>query len=147
MPKVVGTSMKISEYLNKTVWATLASSKIHGIGVFAIRDIPEDTNFTDYNVFTGNQVVYCVLEDEFEEILPEIRNLILDRTILQNSIIFVSPNSVQDLRSFMNHSNDPNIIDWKTNRAIKKDEELTEDFCAFKGWHKLTKEHYDFINV
>ena len=143
--------MKIAEYLNKTVWATLGVSKIHGIGVIAIRDIPKDTKFTDYDIY-GNAdmhlpVIMQANEDEFDKILPEIRELILDKTIIRDKIIFASPNHVQDLRSWMNHSDDPNIVDFTTTREIKGGEELTEDFRWFQPWHRLTAEHYDFIKI
>ena len=38
--------------LNRTVWATIAPSKIHGIGVHAIRDIPKGQPYTDYFINT-----------------------------------------------------------------------------------------------
>lgn len=132
-----------AEYLNRTVWATLNFSDIDRIGVVAIRDIPKGTHFTDYDVYNTHPSVFNFTEEDFEKILPEIRNLILDRTILQDGkIICVSPNSNQDLRSWMNHSASPNVEGWKVVKDIKKGEELTEDYRWFPNWHKLTKEHY-----
>ena len=141
---------KVAEYLNKTVWATLGVSKVHEVGVIAIRDIPEGTRFTDFDIFGNNgmhryPMLLKMSEEDFMDILPEIRKLILDKTIMQNAVMFVSPNSVQDIRSWMNHSNDPNVVDFTTTKEIKKGEELLEDFRWFEPFHHLTAEHYDFV--
>ena len=45
--------------LNKTVFCRLGPSKIHGIGVIAIRDIPEGTRITDYSIHKLTKVGYC----------------------------------------------------------------------------------------
>lgn len=37
-------------YLNKTVWCKLGPSKIHGVGVFAIRDILKGQKLTDFSL-------------------------------------------------------------------------------------------------
>lgn len=141
---------KVAEYINNTVWATLGISKVHGIGVIAIRDIPEGTRFTDYDIYGSEQManmpgIFTLEEDEFNQILPEIRKLILDKTVIMDKILFASPNSVQDLRSWMNHADDPNVVNFSTVKEIKKGEELLEDFRWFQPCHHLTAEHYDFV--
>ena len=139
-----------SDYLNKTVWATLGFSKTHGIGVIAIRDIPKGTRFTDYDVW-GNysdmaeSKLITMTEEDFNKILPEIRTLILDKTVMTDTITFVSPNVVQDLRSWMNHSDNPNVKDFSAIKDIKRGEELTEDFRWFGSLHPLSAEHYSFL--
>ena len=42
--------MKTSQILNSSVWATIKPSKLHGVGVFAIRDIPKGTVITENTI-------------------------------------------------------------------------------------------------
>ena len=140
-----------SYYLNNTVWCQLAPSKIEGVGVFAIRDIPKGVKITDYT--------YADLEepreqirmkmDEFKLIAPEIRELILDRMMFgrnQKNFVFISPNHDQVLQTFMNHSDEPNVKDLVTLRDIKKGEEITLNQREVIGEpHELTKKHMHFL--
>jgi len=137
------------EYLNNTVWATLGPSKIHGIGVIAIRDIPKGTKITDHSVGNMNNDFVCVKLDDFKKIHYEIRKLILDRTIFQEDaemLVFPSPNSEQTLRSFMNHSGSPNSDGEFTLCDIKKGDEITEDYQSFYKLHELSKQHYPWLH-
>jgi hypothetical protein len=142
------------DYLNSTVWATLGVSPIHRVGVFAIRDIPSGTEITDNIVGLSNgnsvdvrkYVKNSLTEEEFKEVSPEIRKLILDRTLFDKEmpqIEFYSPNSDVILQSFMNHSGTPNTDGKKTLRNIDKNEELTENFRSLiaNDFHPLSKGH------
>lgn len=142
-------------YLNETVWCKLGPSPIHGIGVFAIRDIPKGQELTDYFLEYSLQNKHydplIVNVEDFDLILPEIRALILDRITLDKTkerkwIRFQSPNKDQLLQAFMNHSDTPNSDGEFALRDIKKGEELTEDFRDLAvELHPLTKKHYHFL--
>lgn len=144
--------METANYLNSTVWCRLGASPIHGVGVFAIRDIPKGQQITDYNhsnIADGVPLLECD-ESEFVHILEEIRELILDRMLydasVKSKLKFVSPNHDQCLQSFMNHSDDPNTDGLRALRDIKKGEEVTEDFHQlFDTPHALTKQHHHFL--
>jgi SET domain-containing protein len=117
-----------AEYLNRTVFCKLAPSPIHGIGVFAIQDIPQGQRITDYD---GGEVRYITLrEGQFSLLLPEIQELILERTVFDANkpMIFMSPNCNQIFQPFMNHSHKPNTDGLYALKDIKKGEELTEDY-------------------
>lgn len=137
------------EQLNDTVWARLAPSKLHGIGVFAIRDIPKNTVITEYRVFSTYKELYRIPVKDFNEILKPIRELILDRTIFSKQLSkeylkFISPNSEACLMSFMNHSSNPNSNRCVTIKDIKEGEEITEDFIDLareNDIHELTAKH------
>ncbi len=140
------------EYLNASVWATLRPSLIHGIGVFAIRDIPKGTSITDHSVHDVHRGVrqFVIRGSDFEQILPEIQALILDRTMFDTNELlrFYSPNFEATLQSFMNHSETPNTRDGMTISKVKKGEELTENFRDLLGFgeaNPLSRKHYDFI--
>lgn len=136
--------------LNETVYAKLAPSPVHGVGVFAIRPIPKGTPITDYrgeNIWNG--WVCDMQPKEFEEILPEIQALILDRMIFEEgkSMRFTSPNASQLLIAFLNHSEDPNTDGLNAVRDIAAGEEITEDFRSIAAGplHPLTKIHMPFL--
>ena len=139
------------DYLNNTVWATLKPSKIQGIGVFAIRDIPKGTFITNYSVHNlKDTTLLHIKAEEFELILPEIRSIILDRNLFQEhqkTFYFYSPNCEQTLQSFCNHSKDPNSKGMIALRDIQKDEEVTQDYRKmFKQNkpHPLIEKHHDY---
>lgn len=137
------------KYLNSTVWAKLAPSSVHGIGVFAIRDIKKGTLVTDYSIHTINNVGFLkISEEEFQLLDPEIRDLILDHTLFQEgqqNLYFYSPNMEVCLTSFMNHSDDPNCDGQIAIRDIMKGEEITEDYNTLfhgKNPHHLIQKHH-----
>lgn len=67
------------DYLNNSVFAKLGPSKIHGIGVFAIRDIPKG-QYLKYKGFIHNNFIDTEIEAKyFKLIKPCIRELIMDR--------------------------------------------------------------------
>ncbi len=142
-------------YLNRTVYCKLGPSKIHGVGVFAIRDIPKGQQLTDYTLDdVVNEKEYETLSmslAEFTYVLPSIQALILDRLTLDKErnkeiIYCISPNRDQILQSFMNHSNTPNSDGNFALRDIKAGEEVTEDFNTLTETpHKWTKKHYSFL--
>lgn len=123
--------MNVVAYLNKTVYCTLGASPIKGVGVFAIRDIPEGQELTDY--YGQDIPVYGVIPEEFEFISSEVQTLIKQRTIFRKCDVvkFNSPNSLQILEAFMNHSDNPNSDGKFTLRDIKKGEEITKDYSVF----------------
>lgn len=115
--------------LNETVWCTLRPSPIHGIGVFAIRDIKQ------------GQKLYCHggtgewIRTELSQVQPEVRKLILQRwSIEKDGHPYLSPNDDAYLICFLNHSDDPNYNKF-TDAAmcdIAKDSEILEDYGEYK---------------
>ena len=112
--------------LNDEVWCFLAPSSIHGVGVFALRDIPK------------GQRLYCqsvrqyLRFDPIDNLLPEIQELIKARWPDYEVNGYISPNDDARLISFMNHSATPNY-DPKTDTAlenIKKGEEVLETYSV-----------------
>ena len=122
------------DVLNSHVKATLAPSKIHGIGVFAIMGIKK------------NQRIYCdelsklykLPYGSLNKLFPEIKKLILERwPSIINGSKFVSPDA--RLVSFMNHSDDPNYsqVTDTAKRDILCGEEITENYKLMQNWEKV----------
>jgi SET domain-containing protein len=132
--------MNIVEHLNNTIWCKLAPSNIHGIGVFALRDIPARTAIL---VDTINREGINLSDDEFKQLALEIQNLLLDIRVFNEAIGFISPNADIDYILFMNNSDNPNFdaISGFTLRDIQKGEEITENYNVY-SLGKLNREHF-----
>lgn len=123
--------------LKAQVKCRLAPSPIHGVGVFAIRDIEK------------GETLHCALEEpkwytvtyaNLRKLPAEIRQLVLDRwSHVVNGEPFLSPNHDAIMVTFMNHSTEPNyepLTDSAT-RDIPKGTEILEDYRFAKGWEKV----------
>lgn len=119
-------------WLNSVIRFKLAPSK-HGVGVFAIRDIPKgDKLYAD----TFPQL-YTLTYASFNKLFPEIREMLLGRwPNVVNGSGFAWPDTM--FQGYMNHSDDPNY-DAKEDIAlkdIKAGEEIVEDYRKITGWEK-----------
>lgn len=127
--------------LNNTVYCKIGASPIEGVGVFAIRDIPEGQRLTD---FDGRKFTNFELsEEEFNGLDPDVRTLILERTHFDQTkpLIFMSPNCTQVLGAFINHSSEPNTDGEVALRDIHKGEEITKDYKLMTPTpHEFTRE-------
>lgn len=124
------SQQQISE-LNTYVKTYLAPSPIHGIGVFAIRDIREgDKLYTDMV-----PKVFHLSMTEMNRLYPEIKKYLLERwPLITQGSAFAYPDT--RIVAHMNHAKEPNYdaIKDRTLRAIKKGEEITEDYTQIAGW-------------
>ena len=115
--------------LNNEIRVKIAPSKIQGCGAFALRDLKEGDKL--YIKPETTRKWYSVPYERFNEIRPEIRELIFDRwASVVNGSLFQSPNDDAWPLVFVNHSNNPNY-DPVTDCAlkdIKKGEEVTENY-------------------
>lgn len=111
--------------LNERVKTRLAPSPIHGIGVFALRDIAKgQTLHAD-----ATPEVYSVHYNNFSKLFPEVRELLLEQWPgILNGGNFAYP--TERVQAFMNHSETPNYNAFldKVIRDVKKGEELTENY-------------------
>ena len=128
-------------FLANTVRCKIGQSKIHGVGVIALRDIKAGdqlfcaltTKPNWYNVSFSN------LKKYLKDTHPEVLQLILDRwPNVVNGAPFLSPNYDARLMSFMNHSDTPNY-DPFTDKAlndINAGEEVFEDYRVIPNYEK-----------
>ena len=114
--------------LNEQVKCTLRISPIHGIGVFAIRDIKQGEKM--YCIGSPHTKFYKL--SSLEGLRPEVKEIIVQRWPLAQKLgaSFQSPNNDARLVSFMNHSENPNYSQ-KTDTALRdiaKNEEIVENY-------------------
>lgn len=130
-------SLKLREQvnlLNEIVKIRLAPSKIHGVGVFAMRDIKKGENLYTDAIPHQLDLPYKM----FNKLDPEIKDILLGHfpLIIEGSH-FMYP--VTKMSAYLNHSDTPNY-DAKEDRAltnIKKDEEITENYRLIPNYEKI----------
>jgi len=134
--------------LNNTVRCKLFVSKIHGVGVVALRNIQKGERCHIRPNF--NPKFYNLSFSNLNKLFPEVKALILDRwASVVNGSIFQSPNDDQHLLMFVNHSLEDynyDVIKDIALRDIKEGEEILENYCfmdnaekAHSPWLKCNK--------
>lgn len=120
--------------LNEIVKIRLAPSPIHGIGVFALRDCKKGEKL--YTDAIPHQ--FDLPYKRFNKLDPEIRDILLGHfpLIIEGSH-FLYP--VTKMSAYLNHDSNANYDakEDKALRAIKKGEEVTEDYRLIKNWEKI----------
>src|SRR3990167_2548635 len=125
--------------LSSTVKCKLAPSNIHGIGVFAIRDIKKGEKLYVQPALWTRPTWFTLTLAALEEIPPEVREIIMGRwPQVVNGRYFMSPNFDQRLLAFMNHSDIPNYDEKEDTalRDIKAGEEIFENYKNMLNWEK-----------
>jgi len=128
--------MKKEELLNELqneTYVALKVSPVHGIGVFAIRDIPKGCrNFFSKNI--GEWIKVSIAE--VEKLPIHSKDLIETYCLYDEENYFVPDYGfkVMDLVNYLNHSKNPNIISvsdgeyFEAIRDIMNGEELFVDY-------------------
>jgi len=119
-----------------TIRVGLAPSPIHGIGVFALCDIPAGAN----DLFAPPRPWVPVPEGEVEKLPPHARRLVETYCLWDDGVYFVPPHGfrVLDVVTYLNHSDTPNLRqvnggDWfETVRDVLAGEELTIDYGSLQ---------------
>lgn len=122
--------------LNDIVKIRLAPSSIHGVGVFAMRNIKKGEKLYTDSIPHQFDVPYS----QFDKLDNEIRDILLGHfpLIIEGSH-FMYP--VTKFSAYLNHSDTPNYDakDDKALQAIKAGEEITEDYKLIPNWDKIFK--------
>lgn len=117
----------MSKELNDTVKLTIKPSDIHGVGVFAIRDIKKDEDLHTHG--SPQKVLYR--PKDLKGLNKEVKDLILQRWLMaEKGGTFLNPHDDVWLNSFINHSCEPNMDKYndKAMRDIEKGEEITINY-------------------
>ncbi len=119
--------------LNNEVKVRIAPSKIHGVGIVAMRDIEkgEKLHLDDF------PSRYTLTYADFGKLNEDVRELLLGRwPQIINGSMFLYPDS--RLSAYMNHADDANVDAFNdvALRDITKGEELTEDYRLIPNFEK-----------
>jgi len=120
--------------LNRIVCTKIAPSPIHGVGIFALRDMKKG----EYLELDAIPHQFDIPYKKLGELHKEVREILLGHfPLIVMGSHFLYP--VTRMTAFLNHSNTPNYDAQNdvvlTN--IKKGEELTEDYRKIEGYEKV----------
>lgn len=123
--------------LKNDVYCRIKSSKNRGVGVFAIKDIPANTNpFIQTNKICDNQRILYINEEVINKLDPEVKKMVHDFYHKENGVYGISYRGLNGntISSYLNTSKKPNVglkydnkcsfLIFITKRKIKKGEEL-----------------------
>lgn len=103
------TKAELLRELSQETYAALKPSSVHGIGVFAIRDIPKGCK----DIFSKNVGEWIKLPISDVEKLPEHSKLMIETYCVYDEQDYYVPDygfKVVDMVNYLNHSSDPNLI-------------------------------------
>ncbi len=126
----------------KNTYCRLKSSKINGVGVFAIKDIPKNKN-----PFQGikKQNWYEFKVSDFKNFNKEILEMIDNFFVIEKNNKVLIPEfglNGMDISFFFNHCKNPNLkttnggSTFLTLKKIKKGEELTVSYGTYDWKYK-----------
>ena len=126
----------------------LGASKIHGVGVFAIKDIQKGEKLyllPPKGFMNEPPPVYNLPHASLKKLRPEVKELILDRwPAVINGSHFIAPNDMAVLCTFVNHSEEPNyeISTDKALKDIRAGEEVVQNYRLMENYEKI----YTWLN-
>ncbi len=119
--------------LAASTYVMIKPSPLHGIGVFAIRDIPKGTS----NIFSKGVGDWIKVSKEEVDALPQhSKDLIENHCLFDEDYYFIPDYGFKlvDLVIYLNHSETPNVIslndgeEFEAIRDIANGEELLVDY-------------------
>jgi SET domain-containing protein len=119
--------------LSNNTWVMIKPSALHGIGVFAIRDIPKGCR----DIFAKEMGEWInVPRTEIDALPQHAKDLVENFCLFDETTYYLPAQGFKaiDLSLFLNHSDTPNIISinegesFETLRNIAKGEELVIDY-------------------
>ena len=130
------TKEELLKELSEETLITLKPSLVHGIGVFALRDIPKGCK-TLFSKNVGEWIKVPILDIEK---LPEQSRNLVETYCLYDETHYYLPDygfKVMDLVNYLNHSSIPNVISvndgeyFESIPDIRQGEELLVNYGEF----------------
>ena len=112
----------------KNIWIQLGPSKIHGLGIIAIRDIPKDTTIFH---FANDSIVEYSYDYLLKNGVDKETIKIMKKYYAHNDKTIQLPYKINPMHyvHYINHNLKPNVYyyngNYITRRNVKKNEELT----------------------
>lgn len=153
---------KLIENLKNQILCKIGASVIHGVGVFAIRDIPKGSELFKVSNFPPKDCdnIIDLCEEDLSGLGEEIITVIKSNFVKSHRGTYSLPEGgPNDLYwgYFINHSSMPNLsfktdekdkrgfVKFVANRDIKDGEELTEDYGLLSQNGDFLKEQFKFL--
>lgn len=137
------SKQKLINHLKNDIYCRLGVSKIAGIGVIAIRDIPQGID-PYKNLFNHKEEVIELTNNDIKDVDNNVKKVLKDffgsDKVKTFDVLYYGPNYL-NISFYMNHSNTPNVdivdtpgkeyLGFVTNRPIKKGEEMTINYNEY----------------
>jgi SET domain-containing protein len=137
------SKQKLINHLKNDIYCRLGVSKIAGIGVFAIRDIPKGVN-PYKNLYSHKDKVVELTDGDLKGVDKNVKKVLKDFFGSNKNdtydVLYNGPNFL-NVSFYMNHSDKPNVdivdtpnseyLGFKTNCVIKKGEEMTINYNEY----------------
>ncbi len=129
------TREELLKELSEETFITLKPSPVHGIGVFALRDIPKGCK-TLFSRNVGEWIRVPI--SDIDQLPDQTRNMV-ETYCLYDETHYYLPDygfKVMDMVNYLNHSSSPNVISvndgeyFESLREIKEGEELLVNYGA-----------------
>ena len=135
---------KLINHLRNDIYCRIGVSKIAGVGVIAIRDIPKSTN-PFKTLFNHKDKIIELHDKELKCVNKDVKKMMKDFFGSQKKkkydVLYYGLNFL-NISFYLNHSNKPNIdiienskneyLEFRTNKKIKKGEELTINYGDYE---------------
>ena len=145
MSNKANKKLKLIKHLENDIYCRIGVSKISGVGVIAIRDIPKNTDpFKTLN--NKNDEIIMLTDKDVSGLDKNVLKIINDffgsgDKKKKYDVLASGANNI-NVSFYMNHSDKPNIdiveddtsdyYGFRTNRRIKEGEELTIDYSNYE---------------
>jgi len=136
------TKKRLIKHLENDIYCRLAVSKVAGIGVIAIRDIPAGID-PFRNLFPHDEPIITLNKNDIKGLTPGTKKILKDFFGTEKGdsydILSYGPNYL-NISFYLNHSAKPNVdiqdsddgyMGFKTNRKISKGEELFINYAKY----------------
>ena len=128
----------VLEYIKNEIYFRIKPSPIHGVGLFAIKDISQGTNITVEIEKMAN--IVDINKFDLVDIHPNVVKLLDDYCVSDNNCYkFYFPINYKWMHHwFINHSDNPNFdpSTGLTTKDIKEGEEIYEDYQILDKMYK-----------
>jgi SET domain-containing protein len=133
---------KLIKHLENDIYCRIGVSKISGVGVIAIRDIPKGTD-PFKTLSKEKEEIIELSKDDIKKVDTNVKKIIGDffGNLNTYDVLASGPNNI-NVSFYMNHSDKPNIdiiektnskyMGFITNKNIKKGEELTINYSKYE---------------
>lgn len=132
------TKEELLNELAHEIWVALKPSPVHGIGVFAIRDIPKGCRA----IFSRNAGEWIQLPVSDVEKLPQHSRSLIETYCLYDDEHYYVPDygfKIMDLVNYLNHSSSPNVVSVNDGEYFEAIRDIAEGEELFVNYNHIVE--------